>query len=86
MPKSPKAGEGTKFITWEKKPGKPSVLLDSRQTNHWTKKLPTKFVATQEICNHFAKAKYTSSVDVANAFFSIPLPPDKSSSRGSSGA
>ena len=59
------------LLLGKKKSGKPRVLLDSRIMNHWTKKLPTKLTSTQEIFNHFSKAKYVSTI--ALCFFNLSL-------------
>ena len=57
---------------------KARVLVDCRAVNFFSRRLPTMLTNTQEIFANFSKKTHISSCDINNAFFTIPIKPDKS--------
>ena len=65
------------LLIGRKKNLQPRVLLDSRQINLFSKRIPTFLTNTQEIMANFSGKTMITSCDINNAFFSIPLHPKK---------
>ena len=57
--------------------GKLRILLDSRLLNLATVKLPCALSDTNSIYEHFSRAKFVSSIDINQAFFSIGIKTSK---------
>ena len=57
---------------------KARVLVDCRLVNFFSRRMPTMLTNTQEIFANFSKKTHISSCDINNAFFTIPIKPEKS--------
>ena len=57
----------------KKKTGKPRIILDSRIINSNVKKIPCPISHINTVFTHFSGKDWITSLDVSNAYFSIPI-------------
>ncbi len=69
--------EATPFLSSllmaKKKSGKVRILLDLRVVNSYTQRKQTDSISQYEILTAIGSGKYFTSIDISNAFFSMPI-------------